>query len=134
MNDCIFCKIAADEIPAHKVYEDDLVIAFLDISHFTKGHTLIIPKSHYSDFLDTPDELLAKISVVAKDLALNYKPLLGADGYNIVVNAGESAGQEVMHYHLHLIPRYNDSDFDLKAANKAKDIDLEKLANDLRGE
>ena len=134
MNDCVFCKIAAGEIPAHKVYEDDQVIAFLDIAHFTKGHTLIIPKSHYSSLLDTPDEVLAKIAVLTKDLATNYKPILRADGFTVKQNNGEVAGQEVMHYHVHLIPHYEGDKFKFAVQHKEQKVDLEKLANDLRGE
>ena len=132
--DCIFCKIAAGEVPAHKVYEDDQVVAFLDVSPWTKGHTLILPKSHHLDLLDTPDEIVAKIAVLAKDLAINYKPTLQVDGFNILNNCGEPAGQEVMHYHLHLIPRYKDSDFSIETKNKAKDIDLAEVAADLRND
>jgi len=132
--DCIFCKIVAGEVPAHKVYEDDLVLAFLDISHFTKGHTLIIPKSHYLDLLDTPDEVLAKIAVLAKDLATNYKPILKADGFTVKQNNGAVAGQEVMHYHVHLIPRYTGDKFKFAIQHKAKGIDLEQVAADLRND
>ena len=134
MSDCIFCKIAAGGIPAHKVYEDEQVVAFLDIAHFTKGHTLIVPKSHYIDLLDTPDELVAKIAVLAKDLAANYKPTLAADGFNIKQNSGSVAGQEVMHYHVHLIPRYNDSSFKFDIVNKEEGIDLAQVAADLRND
>lgn len=132
--DCVFCKIAAGEIPAHKVYEDNEVVAFLDIAHFTKGHTVIIPKSHHADLLDTPDELIAKINVLAKDLASNYKPTLRADGFNVNNNCGEVAGQEVMHYHVHLIPRYRGEKFSIEAKNRAEDIDLEEVAAELRND
>lgn len=134
MSDCIFCKIAAGEIPAHKVYEDDQVIAFLDIAHWTKGHTLILPKTHHVDLLDTPDEIVAKIAVLAKDLASNYKPTLHVDGFNTLNNCGEVAGQEVMHYHMHLIPRYKDSDFKIEANNRDTSIDLDQVASDLRND
>jgi len=134
MNDCIFCKIAIGKILAHKVYEDDLVMAFLDVAHFTKGHTLIIPKGHYADLLDTPDEIVAKMAVLAKDLAANYKPTLSADGFNVKSNSGEVAGQEVMHYHVHLIPRYEGEEFKLEATNLANNIDLEQVAADLRND
>lgn len=134
MNDCIFCKIAAGEIPAHKVYEDDQVMAFLDIAHWTKGHTLILPKSHHADLLDTPDEIVAKIAVLAKDLALNYKPTLAADGFNINNNCGEVAGQEVMHYHVHLIPRYKGEEFKIQTLHPAEGLDLAQVAADLRND
>jgi len=132
--DCIFCKIAAGEIPAHKVYEDESVVAFLDIAHFTQGHTLILPKSHHADLLDTPDEIVAKIAVLAKDLAANYKPTLSADGFNVNNNCGEVAGQEIMHYHVHLIPRYSDSTFSIKVVNKDENVDLNQVAAKLRND
>lgn len=134
MSDCVFCKIVAGEIPAHKIYEDDLVIGFLDIAHFTKGHTLILPKSHYVDLLDTPDEVVAKIAVLAKDLATNYKPTLKADGFTVKQNNGTVAGQEVMHYHVHLIPHYNGDKFKFAIQHKEKKIDLEQVAADLRND
>ena len=134
MNECIFCKIIAGELPAHKVYEDDLVVAILDIQHWTKGHTLIMPKLHYANMLEIPDELLAKISVLAKDLALNYKPVLGADGFNVVNNTNEVGGQEVMHYHMHLIPRYEGHKFKLVVQHKDQDVDLDDVAATLRGD
>ena len=134
MNECVFCKIAAGELSAHKVYEDDLVMAFLDIAHFTKGHTLIIPKSHYEGLLDTPDELIAKIAVLAKDLAANYKPTLSVDGFNIKQNTGKIAGQAVMHYHLHLVPRYIGDSFEFKLIHPAENIDLDQVAADLRND
>lgn len=129
MNDCIFCKVAAGQLPSYKVYEDEQVLAFLDIHPRTKGHTLVIPKSHYATILDTPDELLAKIVVLGKDLANNYKPLLGFDRATFVV-----VGEDVDHFHYQLIPRYANEEFKLEFNGEVKDIDLEKLANDLRGE
>lgn len=134
MNDCVFCKIIAGEIPSHKVYEDDVVVAMLDIAHWTEGHTLILPKTHYASMLEIPDELLAKIAVLAKDLALNYKPLLGADGFNVVNNTNAAAGQEVMHYHMHLIPRYEDSKFKLVVQHKEPKMDLADVAAKLRSD
>lgn len=129
MNDCVFCKIAAGDIPAHKVYEDDQVVAFLDIDHFTVGHTLIIPKTHYANILETPDDLLAKIAVLGKDLANNYKPILGFERATFLV-----VGEDIDHFHYQLIPRYKDHKFKLAVQHKEKKVDLEKLANDLRGE
>ena len=134
MSDCVFCKIVAGEIPSHKVYEDDAVIAFLDISHFTVGHTLIIPKSHYTDLLDTPDEIIAKIAVLAKDLAANYKPTLRADGFNVKQNSGTVSGQEVMHYHVHLIPRCEGGKFKFAIQHKEKKVDLAEVAAKLRND
>ena len=105
-NDCIFCAIAAGEIPSFKVYEDDLVVAYLDINPFTKGHTLVIPKAHSQDLLETPDETLAAIIARVKKVAAHLKAALPCDGINILLNNGEAAGQTVRHVHFHIVPRY----------------------------
>ena len=105
-NDCIFCAIAAGEIPSFKVYEDDVVLAYLDISPFTEGHTLVIPKAHSEGLLDTPDETLAAVLARVRKVAAHLKSALPCDGFNILQNNGEAAGQTVMHIHFHIIPRY----------------------------
>ena len=105
-NNCIFCAIAAGEIPSFKVYEDDLVLAYLDINPFSKGHTLVIPKAHTEGLLDTPDETLATIIARVKKVAAHLKQALPCDGFNIVQNNGEVAGQTVKHVHFHIVPRY----------------------------
>ena len=105
-NACIFCAIAAGEIPSFKVYEDDLVVAYLDINPFTKGHTLVIPKAHSQDLLETPDETLAAIIARVKKVAAHLKAALPCDGFNILQNNGEAAGQTVHHVHFHIVPRY----------------------------
>ena len=105
-NDCIFCAIAAGEIPSFKVYEDDEVLAYLDINPFTKGHTLVIPKQHRAGLLDAEDSLLATIMPKVKMVAAHIKSALPCDGFNILQNNGEAAGQTVRHIHFHIIPRY----------------------------
>ena len=105
-NDCIFCAIAAGEISSFKVYEDDLVVAYLDINPFTKGHTLVIPKAHSQGLLDTPDETLAAIIARVKKVAAHLKAALPCDGFNILQNNGEAAGQTVHHVHFQIVPRY----------------------------
>jgi histidine triad (HIT) family protein len=105
-NDCIFCAIAAGEIPSFKVYEDDLVLAYLDINPFTKGHTLVIPKAHSAGLLDTGDDVLAAVVARVKKVAAHLKAALPCDGFNILQNNGEAAGQTVKHIHFHIIPRY----------------------------
>ena len=104
-NDCIFCAIAAGEIPSFKIYEDDLVLAYLDINPFTTGHTLVIPKAHSACLLDTPDETLAAVIARVKKVAAHIKATLPCDGFNIVQNNGEAAGQTVHHLHFHIVPR-----------------------------
>ena len=106
MNDCIFCKIAAGEIPSFKVYEDDFVLAYLDINPFTKGHTLVIPKAHSEGLVDTSDETLAAVIARVKKVAAHLKAALPCDGFNILQNNGEAAGQTVKHLHFHIVPRY----------------------------
>ena len=106
-NNCVFCAIAANEIPSFKVYEDDLVLAYLDINPFSKGHTLVIPKEHSSGLLDTPDETLAALVARVKKVASHLKAALPCDGFNILQNNGEAAGQSVGHIHFHIIPRKN---------------------------
>ncbi|MDP9313113.1 MAG: HIT family protein [Chloroflexota bacterium] len=104
--DCIFCRIVAGEIPSHKVYEDDMTLAFLDIHPAARGHTLVIPKQHVADLLSAdPLDLEATVrgsQVVARILHKH----LQADGINVVQNNGTAAGQDVFHYHVHLIPRW----------------------------
>lgn len=105
-NDCIFCAIAEGEIPSFKVYEDDEVLAYLDINPFSKGHTLVIPKRHTQGLLDTDDATLATIIARVKKIAAHLKEKLGCDGFNILQNNGEAAGQTVRHVHFHIIPRW----------------------------
>ena len=105
-NDCVFCAIAAGEIPSFKVYEDDLVLAYLDINPFSKGHTLVIPKAHSRGLLDTDEETLAAVIARVKKVAAHLKTALPCDGFNLLQNNGEAAGQTVMHLHFHIVPRY----------------------------
>ncbi|MBW3002393.1 HIT family protein [Candidatus Woesearchaeota archaeon] len=107
MEDCIFCKIVKGEIPCQKVYEDDKILAFLDIMPVHKGHTLVIPKEHHTDILDMPDDTLAELAKVAKKVSKAVKEATKADGFNIGQNNGAAAGQAVFHFHLHVIPRFN---------------------------
>ena len=105
-NNCVFCAIAAGEIPSFKVYEDDVVLAYMDINPFAKGHVLVIPKEHTEGLLDTPDERLAAVIARVKKIAAHMKAALPCDGFNILQNNGEAAGQTVMHLHFHIVPRY----------------------------
>lgn len=103
---CIFCKIAAGEIPSATLYEDGDFRVILDLSPASKGHALILPKEHYRNLFDLDDALAAKVLVLAKKMTVKLKDVLGCDGYNIVQNNEEAAGQTVFHFHMHLIPRY----------------------------
>lgn len=106
----IFTKIINREIPSHIVYEDDLVIAFLDISQTTKGHTLVVPKKHYKDILDIDTNLLKHLIAVSQKLSKTLVDVFLAKGINILNNCGSTAGQTVFHFHIHLIPRYDEND------------------------
>ena len=105
---CIFCKIANGMIPSKTIYEDEDFRVILDLGPATKGHALILPKQHSDNLYELPDETAAKVMVLAKKMAAKMTEKLQCDGFNIVQNNGEVAGQTVMHYHLHLIPRYQD--------------------------
>ncbi len=104
--DCIFCKIANGEIPSKTLYEDEQFRVILDLGPATKGHALILPKDHFANLYELPDETAAKVMQLAKKMATQMTEKLGCDGFNLVQNNGETAGQTVFHFHLHLIPRY----------------------------
>ena len=102
---CIFCKLAGGEIPTATLYEDEDFRVILDANPAAKGHALIIPKEHYANLYELDDELAGKVLVLAKKMITKLTDILGCDGYNIVQNNGEAAGQTVFHFHIHLIPR-----------------------------
>ena len=106
-DDCIFCKIAAGEIPSSTVYEDENFRAILDLGPAAKGHTLVIPKDHSENLLDVSPETAKKALSVISKTANAIKDAMGCHGINVVQNNGEAAGQTVMHLHFHIIPRYN---------------------------
>lgn len=105
MSDCVFCKIIRKEIPAQFVYENDTVVAFLDISPVNPGHTLVVPKEHHEDILSTPNSILAEMMVVTKKIASAVVAATKSDGFNIGINTKPAAGQVIFHTHLHIIPR-----------------------------
>ncbi len=105
---CIFCKLANGEIPTNVIYEDETFTAILDASPATRGHALILPKDHAANIYELPDETASKVFVLAKKLATHMTAVLDCDGFNVVQNNGEVAGQTVFHFHMHLIPRYRD--------------------------
>ena len=106
MGDCIFCKIANGEIPSATLYEDEEFRVILDLGPATRGHALLLPKEHYQDLFALDDETASKVLVTAKKVAGKIKKAMGADGFNLVQNNGEAAGQTVFHFHVHVIPRY----------------------------
>jgi len=120
---CIFCKIINNEIPAKVLYEDDEVIAILDISVATKGHSLVIPKVHYASLLEMPQELINKMMAVTVKLTKDLTEKLQADGCNILNNINEAAGQTVFHAHIHILPRYSGDDLQIKFTAHETDLD-----------
>ncbi len=107
MSDCIFCKIANGEIPSATLYEDEKFRVILDLGPASKGHALILPKAHYADIYEIEEDAAASAMVLAKKMASAMTKALGCSGFNIVQNNGTSAGQTVFHFHVHLIPRYD---------------------------
>lgn len=105
-NNCIFCKIANGGIPSSTIYEDEDFRVFLDLNPAARGHALLVPKKHFENLFELDDELCKKAMVLAKRLAGQMKEALDCDGFNLMQNNGETAGQTVFHFHLHLIPRY----------------------------
>ena len=107
-DDCIFCKLANGIYPTNSIYEDEDFNVILDAGPATKGHALILPKEHYANLFELPDETASKVMVLAKKMATHMKEKLNCDGFNLVQNNGPCAGQTVFHFHYHLIPRYED--------------------------
>lgn len=106
MDNCIFCKIINKQIPSYTVYEDDFVIAFFDINPANLGHTLVVPKHHAANIFEISEEDLSRVNIVAKKLCLAYQKILWVEHINILQSNGSYAGQEVFHYHMHIIPRH----------------------------
>ena len=134
-DNCIFCKLANKDIPTNIIYEDDRFTVILDASPATKGHALILPKNHAANIYELPDEDASAVFVLAKKLATKMTEILHCDGFNIVQNNGEVAGQTVFHFHLHLIPRYlNDGNQDKLTWNHAEFTpeEIAEIAAELR--
>lgn len=106
IEDCLFCKIVAGLIPSAKIFEDENIYAFLDLYPIEKGHALVIPKMHIETFFDLPNYLIMPLFSTAKLIALAQKKILGATGFNLLQNNGAEAGQEIHHFHIHVIPRF----------------------------
>lgn len=108
-SECIFCKIVGGEIPSNTIYEDEEFKVILDLAPAAKGHALILPKDHYADIYEIDEEVAGRAMKLAKKLAIHMTKILGCDGFNILQNNREIAGQTVFHFHMHLIPRYKDA-------------------------
>lgn len=127
MADCIFCKIIAGEIPSSKVYEDNQVVAFLDISQVTPGHTLVVPKQHFRNLLEMDADSSSQLFARIPDIARKVMKATGAKGINILNNNEKIAGQTVFHTHVHLAPRYEETD-GLQISFEAHEPDFPALA------
>lgn len=133
MHNDVFCKIVRGEIPSYKLYEDETVLAFLDISQVTKGHVLVIPKDHYDNFLSTPHDVMHKVMDVAQRIGQVLIKFMNAKGVNILTNNYEAAGQTVMHFHVHVIPRYESGDgFILEMKDNHEGLNLPAIAEQIK--
>lgn len=131
---CIFCRIANGDIPSRTIYEDDHFRVILDNGPATRGHALILPKEHYKDLSEIPEETAAEAMIVAKKVSALLVKQLHADGLNLVQNNGETAGQTVKHFHIHLIPRYeNDGQHILWNPTHPTDEELDSVLKDIKG-
>ncbi|WP_067840190.1 HIT family protein [Amphibacillus sediminis] len=130
IQNCLFCNIIQGNIPAAKVYEDEDVFAFLDISQVTKGHTLVIPKTHTENIYQTSEDVASQVFARVPRIANAIKQAFHPAGINILSNTGEAAGQSVFHLHIHLIPRYDHTDgFNAKWVTHNDDYDTNQLAH-----
>ena len=111
MKNCIFCKIIAGEIPSLKIYEDELVLAFMDIAPINYGHVLVIPKEHHTSVATIPENTAGRMFLVGSRIGVAMRRGLDADGFNLHLSDGTVAGQVVMHAHLHIVPRWTDDGF-----------------------
>ena len=125
---CIFCDIIDGNIPSKKVYEDDKFLAILDISQTTTGHTLVMPKKHYENMLEMPENEYGELMMLVHRLASKIVDNLSANGVNTLINTNASAGQTVMHTHVHIIPRYDENDT-IKISFTENKYDLDKVLN-----
>ena len=128
---CVFCKIVDGSIPSNKVYEDDEVLAILDLSQAQKGHTLVMPKKHFDTFLDADTNTVKHVFEVTQQLAKKIKTNLNADGVNVLSNTNEAAGQTVMHMHVHIIPRYKNDDLKIEFVDHSKEYQLADVLKEI---
>ena len=133
MENCIFCKIIAGEIPAHKIWENDHVLAFLDVNPIAKGHTLVIPKNHDVDIFDVDKDYLEEIASAIKEISALIKRNLAITGVNIMNASGVDAQQSVFHLHFHIIPRFENDGLNTWPKSDFNDISLEKTAKKIVG-
>lgn len=135
MSSCPFCSIVAAEAPAHRLYEDDRTLAFLDVAPATRGHALVVPKAHHETLTDMPESLAGATYRTAHRVATAVESCMGLDGSNVLQANGEAAGQDVWHAHVHVIPRYEDDSVDIGwPAGATDDRDRREIAATIRNE
>ncbi len=133
-DDCIFCKIVAGELPAEKVDEDEHTVAFMDINPWTRGHALVIPREHTRNLWEAPPEVLHRTIDMAQRVAQRQRDRLRADGVNLLNSTEPAAWQTVFHFHVHVIPRYDDDPLQLPGKpGDPSDDELDAVAEELRG-
>ena len=132
MEECIFCKIINKEIPSFKIYENEFVLAFLDVNPIARGHTLVIPKRHFKDALDCEDKYLEEIIKAIKLISNHYRKVLDCTGINILNASGKSAEQSVFHTHFHIIPRFDNDGYKTWPITNYRKEDLKELSSKLR--
>lgn len=132
-SDCIFCKMVGGQIPVTKIYEDEVVLSFLDIGPISDGHTLVIPKQHFEKLHDCPPQLLGEVALRLGKVALAVTAAMRSDGYNLLCNNGRAAGQLVGHLHFHIVPRRaGDGIFDRWPSYKYQQGEIEAIAAEIR--
>ncbi|MBO7079458.1 MAG: HIT family protein [Bacilli bacterium] len=130
---CVFCEIVKGNIPSYKVYEDDVCIAILDISQATIGHTLVIPKKHFKNIFELDEETAMQLFKVVTNLSKKISKALNVDNMNILNNNGTLAGQSVDHFHIHIIPRYEKDNLEIKfSSNKLSPEEFNDLLNKIK--
>jgi len=128
---CIFCQIITGKVPSYKIYEDDRILAFLDIDPFTPGHTIIVSKKHYKNIFDVSQDELKRTISIAQKIAKMVKKKLGAKGINLLHDSGKAGEQFIFHFHFHVIPRYPEDKLNIWPTQRCKKCDLKKIQRKL---
>ena len=132
MEDCLFCKIVKGEIPSYKIFEDEFVYSFLDISNDGNGHILVMPKIHSANIFDTSEETLSHIMHAIKLISKHLVENCGFSGVNVINNNGKSAEQSISHIHFHILPRKDDDDFKVFPSLRKNELSLEEMCEKLK--
>jgi len=132
MNDCLFCKIITDEIPAEKIYEDENTLAFLDINPINPGHALVIPKEHSRNILDITSKSFSHVAETIRKISPAIKDAVGADGVNIHINNEPEAGQVVFHMHAHIIPRFSNDGIKMWQGKEYDENEAKNIAEGIK--